>query len=310
MLPRLFAACALALLLPLSAEEARPYQLPGCSERIVKSSAGAEYRILISVPEGDAPPGGHSIVYLLDGDDLFPVVTSLLRLQAGTGKASKHNAIVPGIVVGIGYPGASRRDLDYTPPSPPGPPETYLDGRPYPPRPGGGADKFFDFIEKDLKPLIEKEHPIDRTRQTLAGNGYGGLFALHVLFTRPASFQTYIAASPSIWWNDRYILNEEKTFAGKLADSPVKARLLLTVGGQEQSLTRIEASWPEEEREEHRLKVTRRKMVDNARELFWRLEKHSSPDFQVLLQIFEGESHKSVVPLSLNHALPFIFPPP
>ncbi len=308
MTPRLLAACALALL-PLSAEEARPYHIPGCSERIVKSSAGAEYRIMVSLPEGDPPPGGHPVAYLLDGDELFPVVTSLLRLQAGTGKASKHNAIQPGIVVGIGYPGPSRRDLDYTPPSPPGTPETYLDGRPYPPRPGGGADKFFDFLEKDLKPLIEKEFPIDRTRQTLAGNGYGALFALHVLFTRPASFQTYIAASPSIWWNDRYILTEEKTFARKLADTPVKARLLLTVGGQEQSLTRIEASWPEAEREEHRLKITRRKMVDHTRELFWRLEKHASPGFRIGLQIFEGESHKSVVPLSLNHALPIIFPP-
>ncbi len=306
---KILAACTLLLLPPLAAEEAGPYRFPHSTERIVRSANGGEYRIMVSLPEGDPPEEGHRRRADRRRDGLFPLFASLLNLQAGTGKAAKHNGIAPGIVVGIGYPGPSRRDLEYTPPSPSGPPETYRDGRPYPSRPGGGATTLVDFIENELKPLIEKEYPVDTTRQTLIGNGYGGLFALHVLFTRPESFQTYVAASPSIWWNDRYILNEEKTFAEKFAGSPARARLLLTVGGQEQSLTRIEASWDEDEREEHRLKVTRRKMVDNTRELAWRLEKLSSPGFQVSLRVFEDESHKSVVPLSLNHALPFVFPP-
>ncbi|WAC19097.1 alpha/beta hydrolase-fold protein [Luteolibacter sp. SL250] len=308
----LAAACSIAIAGPLHAadEKVTPYQLPGTSDRIIKSASGAEYRIMVSVPEGKAPAGGHPVTYLLDGDDLFPLVTSLLRLQAGTGKAAKHNGITPGIVVGIGYPDASRRDLDYTPQSPAGPPETYRDGRPYPARPGGGADGFFKFIQEELKPLIEKEHSIDTSRQTLMGNGYGGLFALHVLFTSPASFQTYVAASPSVWWNNGYILTEENAFTKSLSGKDLSAKLVLTVGDMEQSLSRVEISWPDaDEREEHRLKVTRRRMVDNVREMAWRLEALAPEGLETDFRVFPGESHKSVIPLSLNHALPHIFPP-
>lgn len=304
--------CAINPIVSAQAEEAgvKPYQLASSTERIVKSSTGAEYRIMISLPEGDAPSGGHPVTYLLDGDDLFPLVTTLLQLQAGTGKAAKHNGITPGVLVGIGYPEKSRRDVDYTPESPAGPPETYRDGKPYPTRPSGGAAAFLEFIQNELKPLIEKELSIDTSRQTLMGNGYGGLFALHVLFTQPESFQTYVAASPSIWWNDRYILKEEEAFTKRLSEKPLGLKLLMTVGEMEQSLSRVEISWPDEgEREEHRLKVTRRKMVDNAREMAWRLESLHTKGLDIKLQTFPGESHKSVVPLSFNYALPYIFPP-
>ncbi len=308
----LAAACSLVLSCPLHAadEKATPYQFPRTSDRIIKSASGAEYRIMISLPEGEAPKGGYPVTYLLDGDELFPLVTSLLRLQAGTGKASKHNGITPGIIVGIGYPEASRRDLDYTPQAPAGPPETYRDGRPYPTRPSGNADVFFKFIQDELKPLVEKEHPIDTSRQTLMGNGYGGLFALHVLFTSPASFQTYVATSPSIWWNNGYILTEESAFTKTLSEKNISAKLVLTVGDMEQSLSRVEIGWPDEdEREEHRLKVTHRRMVEHVREMAWRLESLAPKGLVVDYRIFAGETHKSVTPLSLNHALPHIFPP-
>lgn len=307
-------AAALVLLLSVTlhaaADEPKPYQFANTSDRIVRSSAGNEYRIMVSVPEGDAPPQGHPVTYLLDGDDLFPAVVSLLQLQAGTGKASKHNGITPGIVVGIGYPGTSRRDLDYTLDAPAGPPETYRDGRPYRERPGGGADAFLAFLENDLKPLIGKEHPVDRSRQTLMGAGYGGLFTLHVLFTKPEAFHTYVAASPSIWWNNGYILKEESAFTKRLSGKPADATLVLTVGEMEQSLSKVELAWPDEdEREEHRHKVTRRKMVDHVREMGWRLEPLAAKGLETHFRIFPGETHKSVTPLSINNALPYIFPP-
>jgi predicted alpha/beta superfamily hydrolase len=294
----------------LHADQPIPYLLAGCSEQVITTQSGGSYRILLSVPDGEAPANGHAITYLLDGDELFPAMVSLLHLQGGTGKASKHNGVVPGIVVGIGYPETSRRDLDYTLPSPPGPPETYRNGKPYPPRDGGGADAFLKFIESELKPMIESNYKIDGARQTLMGNGYGGLFTLHVLFKRPELFQTYIASSPSIWWNDGYILTEEKAFAQRLTERPVEARLVLTVGELEQSLTRIESRGPEHDREEHRLKVTRRKMVDHTREMAWRLEALNSPGVEVSFKVFPDESHKSVVPLAIAHALRFAFPAP
>lgn len=291
-----------------SADESKPYSMARSEEFTLKSASGESYRIMVSLPSEPAPEGGYPVAYVLDGDELFPVVTSLLRLQAGTAKGGKHNDIRPGIVVGIGYGETSRRDYDYTPPAPAGPPETYRDGRPYPERKSGGADQFLDFIEKQVKPEIARRHAPNPSKQTLMGNGYGGLFALHVLFNRPELFQAYVASSPSIWWNDKYILSEEKKFITATASKTLHAKLLLTVGDLEQSLTRTEAGWGDDEREEHRLKITRRRMVDNTRELYWRMEAAKVDGLSVEFRSYPGESHKSVVPMAMTHALPFVFP--
>lgn len=286
---------------------AKPYVLAGSEEFTLKSKDGETYRIMVSVPSQPAPNGGHAVAYVLDGDDLFPVLTSVLQLQAGNAKSSKHNDIQPGIIVGIGYGGVSRRDMDYTPRTEAGPPETYRDGKPYPTREYGGADSFLKFIEETLRPEIARRYPINDKNQTLVGNGFGGLFALHVLFTKPYLFQKYVASSPSIWWNNRYILEEEETFRAEIQKSGINKKVLLTVGEMEQSLTSTEASWDEDEREEHRLKVTRRKMVDNTRELYWRLSDVQTSGLEVSFLSFPGQSHKSVVPMALGQALPFIF---
>ncbi len=304
-----FLICCLALL-PFAAvaQEKKPLVIPETEDRLVTAKNGEQYRVMISWPKGKAPEAGWPVIYLLDGDENFLVTTSILRRLAGTPKAAKQNGISAGVIVGIGYPGESKRDYDYTPPAEPGPPETYVDGRPYPPRPSGGADKFFEFLQNELKPAIEKDYPIDRTRQVLYGNGFGGLLALHVLFNHPETFQTYIASSPSVWWNNRYILQEEKAFAERVSRKPVNARLFITVGEFEQSLTPIEAAWPDKEREEHALKIGRRRMVDNTREFAWRLQGLENSGLQVTHRIFPGESHVSVGPMAAGPAIQFAFP--
>ncbi|HSJ04545.1 MAG TPA: alpha/beta hydrolase-fold protein, partial [Verrucomicrobium sp.] len=292
---------------PLS--EKQPYTLARTEERFITSTAGKEYRIMISWPEGRAPDSGFPITYVLDGDDIFPMATATLRVQAGTEKLSQHNAISPGLIVGIGYRGKSGRSVDYIPNVPKqGPPETYVDGRPYPEQPVGDAETFLDFLLKELRPAIEKDYAVDRTRQSLLGNGYGGLFALHVLFTRPESFQTYVASSPSVWWNNKYILQEEAEFAKRVQSQPVQATLVMSAGELEQTLTQHEYSWPDGPREEHASKTARRRMVDNTREMSWRLIKLESKGLKSSYRVFPGESHKSVIPVAVASALPLVFP--
>jgi len=57
----------------------------------------------------------------------------------------------------------------------------------------------------------------------------------HTLFNRPGAFQSYIAASPSIRWNDRAALDGEPGFAAQVRSGLVAPRILITVGGPEQS---------------------------------------------------------------------------
>lgn len=53
--------------------------------------------------------------------------------------------------------------------------------------------------------MVEAVLPIDPDRQSLFGHSFGGLFVLYSLFTRPSAFTTWIAASPSIYWENRTI---------------------------------------------------------------------------------------------------------
>ncbi|MFX4279862.1 alpha/beta hydrolase [Aliarcobacter butzleri] len=91
----------------------------------------------------------------------------------------------------------------------------------------GGADKFYSFIQKQLKLVIEENYPINTKKQTLFGHSYGGLFTLYAFLNHNEDFQNFIAASPSIWWNDFFILNQLKN---KNLEVKNPTRLYLSVG--------------------------------------------------------------------------------
>ena len=76
----------------------------------------------------------------------------------------------------------------------------------------GGANEFLEFINSKVKPLINDKYHIDKSDQTYCGFSLGGLFGLFALFTSPQSFNRYVIGSPSIWWDDKYILEVEKQF--------------------------------------------------------------------------------------------------
>ncbi len=229
---------------------------------------GRDYRILVSEPDGSAPTSGWPVLYLLDGNLLFPTAYSLSRITAHAGKRLDLETAAP-VVVAIGHVDEQllhdpARNEDYTPPAP-----DLSDTGDRSGRAQGGGDRFLDFIEQELKPLVEKRLPIDRERQTLVGHSYGGLLALHALFTRTDAFRNYVAGSPSIWWNHGWILQERDTFlaahasVGEAAANHQHAarRLLVTVGELEQTPT------PQLDGGARDAMIRQRRMVDGAREL-------------------------------------------
>ncbi|MBB5636853.1 putative alpha/beta superfamily hydrolase [Pedobacter cryoconitis] len=68
----------------------------------------------------------------------------------------------------------------------------------------GGADKFLLFIKSELIPYINKKYP-SNGENTLWGHSFGGLFVTYALFNEPQTFKSYIAADPSLWWDNCYI---------------------------------------------------------------------------------------------------------
>lgn len=182
------------------------------------------YRLYIGRPDHDAPATGYPVVYLLDGNAAVGALDRALLQQVDSGEA-------PPVIVAIGSTSPLRidrtaRTFDYTPKLRTGP---QLDGSNG--LPSGGADDFLDLLELHIKPLVEQALPVDRQRQMLWGHSYGGLLVLHALCTRPDSFQTYVAASPSLWWGDAAVKAEVTRLPAHLEQR--SARLLLMRGDAE-----------------------------------------------------------------------------
>lgn len=247
---------------------------------------GKNYRIFVSVPDISPSGDGFPAIYLLDANAFFPL--HALRAR-GLERRYEVTGVEPTVIVGIGYATddfyePEARAEDYTPPAETPPRDEDHRGRAY-----GGADRFLAFIEEELKPLLRAEIPLDRDRETLFGNSYGGLFVLHVLAHHPERFARYIASSPSIWWDEKRILRDlERALEQRAQGGRALPPLLLTVGSREQS----EPSAGGEDPLALRDRNARFRMVDNARELTALLEAAGSP---ICHRVFEGEHHGDAV---------------
>ncbi|WP_312794982.1 alpha/beta hydrolase [Tianweitania sp.] len=214
------------------------YSLAGASVHDIEAASGAVYRLLLYVPRMEVPdylpartmPGeGWPLLLMTDGNSCFGTAVDALRSQADYPKGTN---IGWGVIATVGYPTEEaydplRRSWDLSPPPGTSFPPYTPDG---PPVRTGGADEFLDFLETRLLPFIDERTKIDPARKSLFGHSFGGLFALHALFTRPALFQKIIAVSPTIHWDDCAILRTEKaaTF-----DVPVRPSVHLSAGEHE-----------------------------------------------------------------------------
>ncbi|KAK2593566.1 hypothetical protein QQS21_008741 [Conoideocrella luteorostrata] len=191
-------------------------------------------------PEDDIPV---SILYLVDGNAYFFTAVDISRRLDFTNQTKT-------IVVGVGYPPSQyvydlyRRGPDLTPPSKDGKyePLYYDNGEPQTHVTWGEADKFLSAIQYDIMPYVEgtlfSHLPFTNKsiRRGLFGHSYGGLFSLNALYTKPALFDTIIAASPTVWWNKFSIVNfQEKLFRDQppAQDAPSPS-LILTWGSSKQ----------------------------------------------------------------------------
>ena len=73
----------------------------------------------------------------------------------------------------------------------------------------GGADNFTKFIENELIPYVDNKYKTTPYR-TLIGHSYAGLFTINTLIHHQHLFSNYIAADPSIEWDNQKILKEAK----------------------------------------------------------------------------------------------------
>lgn len=260
------------------AEPWQPVTLAQAEMREMQSRhTGRTYRLYLSQPQGEAPPQGYPVVYVLDANLFFPLLAQQALMYQPHASRDGREAV---LVVGIGYPGDAPFDIaaraeDYTPPAP----DMSDTGDQLADR-HGGAERFLDFLEDEVKPLVRSRYKVDAQRQTLFGHSYGGLFAVYTLLTRPQAFQRYYASSPSLWWNRRHAFDLLESFAGR--EQRPGVRLMLSVGGVEQPAADVPL---QDARQKH---LAERRMVDNTRELQQRL---SALGVATELRVVPGEDH-------------------
>lgn len=265
-------------------EEVTPITLPDSEQYSYHSANGRTYRIMIYKPNSAAPSAGYPVLYLLDANAMFTTMVEAVRVQS---IRSEKTGVVPMVVVGIGYVTEDafppERHYDFTLPGSPAELPLRPNGQPWPKQ--GGAESFLDFIEQELKPMIEKKVPIDRSKQAILGHSLGGFLTLHTLFTRPTAFQTYIASSPSIHWNKPLLREEEEKFIEWLQQNKTEISVLVATGQLERN--------------------NRIPMCDNASEFTARLAELTNFGVYAEYKEFEDENHVSVLPLLISRGLRF-----
>jgi len=273
---------------------------------LASKHSGRTYRISVFEPLTPPPQAGYPVVTVTDASLTFPIAAT----QAGALGFGGQGALV----VGVGYPTKDPmapmrlRLRDLTPQTP----LSRIPSIPGLPAPEagdfGGGEPFYRFIVEELRPAIAAMFKVDPARQTLYGHSLGGLFTLGVLLKHPEAFQTYAAASPAIWWNGRALLKLVPAFEKRVAAGEVAARVLLMIGGLEQTPPAVPP--PNMTAAQIRKQSRHARMVDNARELGARLAAlNGEPGYHARFVEFEDEDHDSVVPASLGRALTFALSP-
>lgn len=265
-----------------------------------------DYRIFVSVPSKPAPPQGHPVLYLADGNLHFGIAVDTMRIQACW--PDVHDAVV----VGIGYPTDSvkvaldvRMDDLTTPITEAQRRASWFAKMPDPSVGYGKMDEYLQMLDEEIKPRVAACAPIDANDQTLMGHSLGGLTALHALFRRTGSFQQFVAVAPSIWWNEREVLRHEAAFSQRVREGRVKARALISVGELE-STYRYVPGLPAPEQDFKDMCDTCR-MVPNAVELGARLATLASPTFHVETVVHQGDDHNMVPPAGIARGVRFAF---
>ncbi|MCB0278541.1 MAG: alpha/beta hydrolase, partial [Calditrichaeota bacterium] len=132
----------------------------------------------------------YPVLYLLDGASNFQHTVATLEFLIGQDRVPEM------LIVAITN---TNRTRDLTPASSDDEMPTYPAT--------GGADLFLDFIEHELVPYVDKNYRTEPFK-LIVGHSFGGLFAVHSLFSRPKLFNAYIAISPSLWWNKRDLVSK------------------------------------------------------------------------------------------------------
>jgi predicted alpha/beta superfamily hydrolase len=213
---RLLSVLAVLLLIS-SAALAQP--AAGTVKRLAIKSAvlGEERIVLVRTPAGyETNKVSYPVLYMTDGDGHMGHTASTIEFLTQNGRVSDL------IVVGVTN---TDRTRDLTPvkstnKNPAG--ELQFPT-------SGGADNFLKFFETELIPEIEKQYRVQPYR-IFAGHSLGGLFAIHAMISKTGLFNSYVAVSPSLQWENGEALKRAEDFLKNQKE--LKVTLFVSIGNE------------------------------------------------------------------------------
>ncbi|MBB4808209.1 putative alpha/beta superfamily hydrolase [Chryseobacterium defluvii] len=236
--------------------------------RTLKSTILKEERTLnIYLPQGYDKTKSYPVIYLLDGsmNEDFVHVAGLVQFF------NLMYSMPETIVVGIANVDR-KRDFTY---------HTDIKElqQDYPTT--GHSDKFIGFLEKELKPFVEKHYKT--TESYLMGQSLGGLLAIEILLKKPQMFNNYFIISPSLWWDDESLLKQAKELLDKIPDT--KKFVYVSVGKGEHPV-----------------------MVKDAEDIYDVLKNSGKKKWTVEYKMMETDNHATILHKSLYEGLVKLFP--
>lgn len=218
---------------PLLPEPSGPYALPNTFVHPLPDPvSGRRYEVWIDLPPGmpaasaNTPP--RPAVFVTDAPYAFPLIRAL-RHRVGQRGQNLADFIVVGLAGPADESAVDMRSRDYTPTNP----LTKPNRRPNrfgAPRYGEGA-AYLKYLADVAIPAVSDRYRIDPNRRVILGHSYGALLASQALFERPELFSHYILGSPSLWFDERVMLDREAEYAKTHKD--LAANVLQYVGSYE-----------------------------------------------------------------------------
>ena len=240
---------------------------------ITSKNVDYDFKIDVSLPNDYYKKSeDYPVIFVLDGNRNFGIVS-------GTAKLLNTGMDAPRVVVvGVGYKTDSEhskfRSRDYLP--------TISKDLEY----SGGADKFLNFLEKELMPNIESSYRVNSNKM-LAGISYSGLFTMYTLFKKPSLFNHYLIGSPSMYYDNDVIFKYEEEYSK--SNDNLDAKVFLSVGSLEAGYEMFPG------------------MVSNVKKLSDILNERKYHNLNLTTCLFENETHFSVMPATFSRGIRKLF---
>jgi len=248
-----------------------------------------EYRLFVVVPENyrELSDENYDVVYVLDVNT--EDAAQLLQFQRSI---TQLPDIPDFILVGVGFASDAEhrglRTAHFTPSSDAAIDEEILTiyqsqeivGNAEKWR-SGGAEKFKNILSSELIPFLNNNYQTTG-KNTAMGASLAGLFLTVVLLVEPQIFENYVITSPSVWWNDFELFNDNSAYP--LSRNDLVAKVYLSVGGLENA-----------------------EMIESHDRVQKFLQQNQSENLDFSSTTIPNQSHLSVIPISYFNGLLYIF---